>query len=40
VIHDGSWGNLARFCQSADRDAYVPGFRSSGLGFRCARVQA
>ncbi|MBX3516758.1 MAG: SUMF1/EgtB/PvdO family nonheme iron enzyme [Rhodospirillales bacterium] len=39
VLRGGSWSSLARSVRSACRDADGPGSRSSGIGFRCARVQ-
>ncbi|MEO0986866.1 MAG: SUMF1/EgtB/PvdO family nonheme iron enzyme [Cyanobacteria bacterium J06639_14] len=34
VVRGGSWGNYPRYCRSASRDAYNPGYRSSFIGFR------
>ncbi len=39
VVRGGSWFNDARYCRSAHRFRYRPGFRGDFLGFRCARVQ-
>jgi formylglycine-generating enzyme required for sulfatase activity len=36
VGRGGSWGSVAGFCRSADRDGFYPGFRGYGLGFRVA----
>ena len=37
VFRGGSWYFSARNCRSANRDLYVPSFRSDYLGFRLAR---
>ena len=34
VGRGGSWGNVGRYCRSADRDGSGPGLRDSSLGFR------
>ena len=34
ALRGGSWGSLARFCRSADRDGDDPGYRCSCYGFR------
>ena len=34
VFRGGSWGFIARFCRSANRDGYTPSFTGSSLGFR------
>ena len=39
VFRGGSWDARARGVRSAYRGGGVPGDRSGGLGFRCARVQ-
>jgi formylglycine-generating enzyme required for sulfatase activity len=38
VVRGGSWFGNARFCRSAYRSSYSPGFRSNDLGFRLALV--
>ena len=40
VGRGGSWGGSGWNCQSAFRYFFVPGYRSSGLGLRAARVVA
>ena len=40
VLRGGSWDFLAWSCRSAYRNPYSPDYRSYGIGFRCARVQA
>ena len=37
VVRGGSWIGYARTCRSADRQDFMPDFRSSDLGFRVAR---
>jgi len=38
VNRGGSWYNIARFCRSADRNRFEPGYRNFSLGFRlCAQ---
>lgn len=39
VVRGGSWGDGASVVRSAFRFAYVPGYRSNHVGFRCLRVQ-
>ena len=39
VVRGGSWSYGARYCQSADRDYYTPGFRGNCLGFRLTRIR-
>jgi len=39
VYRGGSWFNSARYCRSADRLRYAPGYRIDYLGFRLARAQ-
>ena len=34
VLRGGSWIYIPRLCRSASRDYYLPGYRSSGVGFR------
>ncbi|QTR51863.1 formylglycine-generating enzyme family protein [Candidatus Thiothrix anitrata] len=36
VLRGGSWFSSGRFCRSASRHHYVPGDRSSAIGFRLA----
>ena len=36
VLRGGGWFGIARFCRSADRVRYEPGFRNNILGFRLA----
>lgn len=38
VIRGGSWINGARYCRSACRDKYEPGYRFNAIGFRPALV--
>jgi formylglycine-generating enzyme required for sulfatase activity len=40
VFRGGGWSLDPRQCRSADRFGNAPGFRSSDLGFRVARVQS
>jgi formylglycine-generating enzyme required for sulfatase activity len=40
VHRGGSWSSNTRDCRSAYRDKIAPGYRSSGVGFRLARVQS
>jgi formylglycine-generating enzyme required for sulfatase activity len=40
VLRGGFWSELGRSCRSAFRGRFVPGGRSSGLGFRVARVRS
>ena len=40
VVRGGSWNDSARYVRSAYRFWLDPGYRSTSLGFRCARVQA
>jgi formylglycine-generating enzyme required for sulfatase activity len=40
VVRGGSWVNDARVVRAAYRNLYGPAYRSSFLGFRCARVQS
>jgi formylglycine-generating enzyme len=37
VLRGGCWLDGGRRCRSANRDAYVPGDRDGGIGFRLAR---
>ncbi|HYN78108.1 MAG TPA: formylglycine-generating enzyme family protein, partial [Lamprocystis sp. (in: g-proteobacteria)] len=37
VVRGGSWGNQARYCRSARRDHWEPGYRFDNQGFRLAR---
>lgn len=37
VFRGGSWGHRAAICRSAYRSGYLPGYRSSCVGFRVAR---
>ena len=37
VLRGGSWIDQARYCRSAVRNAYDPGYRSPDIGFRLAR---
>jgi len=39
VIRGGSWVNVARLVGAAVRAHYVPSFRDSYLGFRCAEFR-
>ena len=39
VFRGGSWGNFARYCRCARRNADPSGYRNDNVGFRCARVQ-
>jgi hypothetical protein len=39
-VRGGSWVNDARVVRAAYRNLYGPAYRSSFLGFRCARVQS
>ncbi len=39
VLRGGSWFDFAQSLRSARRYAFTPADRSSGIGFRCARVQ-
>jgi len=40
VLRGGSWGDFAReYLASSDRGYGTPGFRGSGLGFRCVVVR-
>ena len=34
VFRGGSWGGSGRYCRSADRGRFTPGFRSDFVGFR------
>jgi formylglycine-generating enzyme required for sulfatase activity len=34
ILRGGSWNNLPRYCRSAARDDYSPGFRFNNVGFR------
>lgn len=34
VARGGSWGDRARYCRSAGRNGYAPGYRNSPIGFR------
>ena len=36
VYRGGSWDDVAAYCRSANRNGYVPSFRSRNLGFRVA----
>ena len=38
VSRGGSWSDSARYCRSANRDWFEPGYRSSFLGFRLLRM--
>jgi formylglycine-generating enzyme required for sulfatase activity len=40
VLRGGGWFNAGRSARSARRDAYVPGYRRDGIGFRLAPGQA
>ena len=39
VFRGGGWIDFARFCRSADRSRYSPGFRNFDLGFRLLREE-
>jgi formylglycine-generating enzyme required for sulfatase activity len=40
VLRGGSWSFLARYCRSASRDYFGPGYRDFNLGLRVSRVLA
>jgi formylglycine-generating enzyme required for sulfatase activity len=38
VLRGGGWGTYARYCRSAGRDLYGPGYRYSFIGLRLSRT--